>query len=89
MITLEDADRRRVLDLARKYLEPHQPQDGSYRLDVIDEAVRKEDEWYYVVVVPSRYDIRSYDYSSRLAEAEQDLQDSEQLKVLLVPAIPN
>ncbi len=76
-----------ILELARKYLEPHQPAD--YRLDVCAAGVQREDDWYYVVVEPSRNDIRSHDYSSRLAEAELDLQENEDLRILFVPALPD
>ncbi len=76
----------KVVAMARKYLEPHQPQ--RYRLNVIEEGVKKEDDWWYVLVQPDRDGIRSYDYYGRLAEAEIDLKDSEHVNVLLVPVLP-
>ena len=78
---------RRVIDLARKYLEPHQPRKG-YRLNVLEDGVKKDDDWWYVLVRPDREDIRSYDYYGRLAEAEIDLKDKEHVNVLLVPVLP-
>ena len=78
---------RRVIDLARKYLEPHQPRQG-YRLDVLEDGVKKDDGWWYVLVRPDREDIRSYDYYGRLAEAEIDLKDKEHVNILLVPVLP-
>lgn len=84
---LDQKERDRIVELARRYLQPHQPAD--YRLEVVADAIEQEDDWYYVVVVPSRNDIRSYDYSARLVEAELDMQEKEHVKVLLVPALPN
>lgn len=78
---------REIVDLVRKYLSPHQPSD--YTLEVMADAVEREDDWYYVVVRPSRADARSYDYNARLVEAELDLQEQEKRNILLVPALPN
>lgn len=88
MQAVNDSDvRARIVELIRKYLDRHQPAD--YRLDIVADSISQEDDWYYVVVEPSRNDIRSYDYSARLADAELELQEQEKVKVLLVPALPN
>lgn len=90
MIPVKDQKEvKRIVDLVQKYLEPHQPKDKSYQLKVIREGVQQEDEWLYVVVEPSREDVRSYDYNARLVEAEQELQEKENVKVLLVPTLPD
>ena len=73
--------------LVQRYLEPHQASD--YRLNVMADGVRQEDDWWYVVVQPDKSDVRAYDYAARLSEAEQDLQDKEHLNVLFVPVMPN
>lgn len=75
-----------IVELVRKYLEPHQPPD--YRLEVVPEGVRQEDDWIYVLVEPSRDDVRSYDYTARMVEAELDLQEKEHRNILLIPAFP-
>ena len=80
---------RRIVKLVQQYLEPHQPTDGSYRLNVQSDGIQQDDDWYYVVVQPSREDVRSYDYNARLVEAEKDLQEQEHQNVLLVPALPD
>jgi len=72
--------------LVEKYLEPHQPPD--YRLKVLREGMRRDDDWWYVVVQPDKENVRSYDYYGRLTEAELDLQEAEHLSVLLVPVLP-
>lgn len=74
--------------LVQKYLQPYQPDPADYRLEVVPEAIGQDEEWIYVVVEPSREGVRSNDYSSRLVEAELDLQDKEHRKILLVPALP-
>jgi 3-deoxy-D-arabino-heptulosonate 7-phosphate (DAHP) synthase len=76
-----------VLELARQHLEKYQPRE--YRLEVLADGIRQEDDWWYVLVRPSRDDIRAYDYAGRLAEAEQDLRDASDVKVLLVPVLPD
>ena len=78
---------KRVIALARKYLEPHQPREG-YRLNVLADGIKKDDDWWYVLVRPDKQNIRSYDYYGRLAEAEIDLKDKEHVKILLVPVLP-
>jgi hypothetical protein len=77
---------KQVITLARKYLEPHQPRE--YRLEVTEKGLKKEEDWWYVLVQPTGKDVRSYDYYGRLAEAEIDLMDSEKINVLLVPVLP-
>ena len=86
-LLLDLKDRERIAELARRYLQPHQPRD--YRLEVDVESIHQDEDWYYVVVEPSREGVRSYDYSARLAEAELDLQEKEKVNILLVPALPN
>ncbi|GMU24223.1 MAG: hypothetical protein AMXMBFR13_42990 [Phycisphaerae bacterium] len=86
MTPVEGTKRVQIADLVRKYLEPHQPH--NFHLDVVPDAIQQEDDCYYVVVEPSREDARSYEYYGRLAEAELDLQEKEQLNVLLVPVLP-
>jgi len=80
-------ENKNINDMVEKYLKPHQPQE--YKLVIVPEATRKDDDWWYVVVQPSRDGVRSYDYASRLAEAEADIQDTEHKNVLLVAALPN
>ena len=75
-----------VVALARRYLERHQP--AAYRLIVKEQGVKRDEDWWYVLVQPDREDVRSYDYYGRLAEAEIDLKDAEHVNVLLVPVLP-
>ena len=80
-------EQQQVIETVRRYLEPHQPL--NYRLNVISTGVRHtEDDWWEVVVQPGREDVRSYEYCGRLADAENDTEDNEHLKILLVPVLP-
>ena len=79
--------RKRIVALASKYLKKNEP--PEYQLVIDADSIQEDDDWYYVVVTPSRTDIRSYDYSARLADAELDMQENEKVNVLLVPALPN
>jgi hypothetical protein len=65
--------RATVVALAKKYLEPHQSKD--FRIDVLDEAERQSDGWWYVYFRPNRDGLKSYE--SRVVEAMMDLMDKE------------
>ena len=56
-----------------------------YRLEVSPEDIQQEDDCYYIVVKPSKEDVRSYDFIARMVDAEIDLQAKESMNVLLVP----
>lgn len=87
MQRVTDPGRDEIVRLAEEHLRRHQP--TGYRLQVDPDGVMEEDDWTYVVVKPDRNDVRSYDYSSRLAEAEQDMEDAGHPKILLVPVLPD
>ncbi|MEE9295530.1 MAG: hypothetical protein V3W34_11290 [Phycisphaerae bacterium] len=90
MILITDSHEvNEIVELVERYLEPHQPKDRKYRLNVIRDAVQQEDDWYYVVVEPDRDGIPSYDVSARLVEAELAIEKDENRKILLVPTTPN
>ena len=74
-----------IAKIAKQYLEPHQP--DTYRLTVKENGIKKDQDFWYVVVQPSRDDIRSYDIYARLSEAEADIENHENLKILLVPVL--
>ena len=54
----------------------------------MEQGIRHSDDWWEVVVQPDREDARSYDYYGRLAEAENDIENHEDLKILLLPVLP-
>ena len=76
-----------ILDKVAERLDQHQP--TGYRVDVLRTGVRKEGDWWYVVVRPSKEDVKAYDYNRILQQAENELEDEDHLKVLLVPVLPD
>ena len=80
----ELATNEEIIALVKRYLEPHQPAD--HRLNVV--GLRRDGDYFYVVVQPTRDDIRVYDYYNTLAEVEDELEEREDMNVLLVPALP-
>ena len=80
-------DESYIVETVKRYLEPYQPSD--YRLNVSEKGIRhSRDDWWEVVVQPDKDDIRSYDYYGRLADAENDIEEHEDLKISLVPVLP-
>lgn len=79
-------DREEVIDAVRRLLKTRHP--GGVSLDVVPAGVRQDEEWWYVPVRPSAQPPRRYEYYEALAEVENELQKTEQLTVLLVPAAP-
>ena len=53
---LDDKERSTMAKLAEDYLKPYQPE--KYRLEVDEDSIQQDDDWYYVVVEPSSNDIR-------------------------------
>ena len=89
MIQISDQRmREEIAELVRKRLAPYQPDPSDYVLTIDPDAIAQDEDWFYVVVTPSREGVRSNDYSSRLVEAELDIQEQEHRKILLVPALP-
>ncbi len=73
-----------MLKLVQEALDRHQP--AGYRIEVLPDAVMRQDDWYQVIV-KSDQDVRSYDFYNVLAETEAELQDTQSIQVLLVPAV--
>ncbi len=69
-----------------KALGPHQPED--YRMEVVKDAVEKKDGIWYVTVLPTRDDVRSYDFNARLAEAAVDIMEKNNLYIQFTTVMP-
>jgi hypothetical protein len=80
------ADETAVIAAVKKLLEDRHP--GGVTLEVVPDGVRQDQDWWYVPVRPSAQPARRYEYYETLAEVENELQKSEQVTVLLVPAAP-
>jgi hypothetical protein len=79
-------DETAVIAAVRKLLKSRHP--GGVTLEVVPDGVRQDQDWWYVPVRPSAQPARRYEYYETLAEVENELQKSEQVTVLLVPAAP-
>ena len=51
------------------------------------DAEKLDDDWLYIVVVPSRSGIRAADHAGFMSKLERELRDSGDDNVLLVPAL--
>ncbi len=86
MTPVGSAEKEEIVELVRHYLEPYQPK--NYRLEVVPDGVRQDDDWYDVVVQAVPDVARSYEYYGLLTEAEMKVQEEKGKKVLLVPVLP-
>jgi len=75
-----------IITLVQKTLDRHQPDD--YGMAVARDGVVRSGDTWYVVVEPSREDVRSYDFSARLAEAAAELWDVKGVKIQLTTVLP-
>ena len=73
-----------AMALVREHLDRHQP--ANYRLQLVSESSRVEDDWFYVCVRPDQSNIRAYDYYDVLAQVEREIEDEHpDVNILLVP----
>jgi hypothetical protein len=75
-----------VADTVRRYLQGRDL-DGV-TLDVEEQGIYKDQYRWYVPVRPSVEPQRRYQFYEVLTDIEEELEDREHLKVLLVPADP-
>lgn len=55
-------------------------------IDVIEQGVRNDENWWYVPVHAEREPKKAHEYYEVLTEVEDDLKSKEKLDVLLVPS---
>lgn len=79
-------DRQLVADFVRNYIRDRHP--GGVTLSVIDEEVRKIDDWWRVLILPSAQPPHTFEYYDVLSELESEIQEEKHLNILLVPAFP-
>jgi hypothetical protein len=61
------------------------------RLQVPENGIRLDGEWYYVIVQPVAEPRSSYDYYNALSEIEEEIEhdlEPEGVNVLIVPVLP-
>lgn len=78
---------QQIADLVRAELSRLAPQ--PYRLSVVVDGIRQEDDWWYVPVTPDRGGVRAHEYAELLTGAENALCEREGVKVLLIPTFVN
>jgi hypothetical protein len=79
--------KERVVRLVRERLQDRHP--GGVTIDVVDQEIRHEDDYWHVPVRPSTQPPRTFEYYDALAEVESELSEKEHLKVWLVPMMPD
>jgi hypothetical protein len=55
-------------------------------LELMEDRIRREDNWFYVPVRLNTEEPRTYQYYDMLVEIEDEIAQQERLRVLLVPA---
>jgi hypothetical protein len=78
--------KERIVELVREELRKHHP--GGADLDIGPGPIRRQNDHWYVPVLPSREPPKAFEYYEALAEVEATLEEEEQLQVLLVPVTP-
>ena len=81
-----DQDEKTVAQVVRDYIRDCHP--GGVDLEVIEEGIRKIDDWWRVPIRPSAEPPHTFEYYDALAGVESDIQEERHLNILLVPAIP-
>jgi hypothetical protein len=72
-----------LVALVRAELQKHRP--GGAALDIGPGPIRRQEEYWYVPVMPSVEPPKTFEYYEALAEVEGALEEREQIHVLLVP----
>lgn len=67
--------KEQIVQLVRKYLSGHQPADNP--IEVLEQSVRHDEDWWYVSVRPNHAIPKTYEYYSALAETETEIKDKE------------
>lgn len=72
-----------IVEKVRKRLAEGEQQ--GIHLKVVSEKL--DDDWLYIVVVPSKPGVRASDYANFMSKIERDLRAQGEDQVLLVPAL--
>lgn len=75
-----------VVQLVRERLHHHHP--GGVTIAVLDQNIRHEDGYWYIPVLPNQQPPSTFEYYDALAEVETELSLDNNVKVLLVPTMP-
>ncbi len=75
---------QQVVRLVRRYLQDHQP--AGNIIEVLEQDIRKDGDWWYVPVRPEHQLPKTYRYYEELTAIENELREKEQVDILLVPS---
>ena len=85
MTTVSDQNKAaHLVQQVQSVLDQHQPED--YRIYVVSEAIREEDDWYYIPV-RSDGDRRDKGFYFILSDVEAAIEEKHFIHVLLIPAL--
>ena len=73
----------KLVELVRAELGKYRP--GGVTLDIGPGPIRRQDEYWYVPVLPSEEPPQTFEYYEALAAVESTLEEGENVQVLLVP----
>jgi len=79
-------NQNRVIELVRASLAKRQPQGAT--IEIIEDGIRQDANWWYVPVRPDRDIPRTYEYYEVLTDVEDEVQHEleDGTEVLLVPS---
>ncbi len=75
---------QQIGQLVRSCLQSHQPAGNT--IEVLEQDIRKDGDWWYVPVRPNHQLPKTYRYYEELTNTENELREKEQVDVLLVPS---
>ena len=78
--------KQEIINTVAKYIKDRHP--GGATLQVVEQGVRQDQDWWYVPVRPSIQPAKRYEYYETLADIEKELEKSEHVTILLVPTVP-
>ena len=74
---------QQIIQLVRRYLLPLK---ASIDIEVLEQGVHQEGNWWYVPIRPVKQQPKTYAYYGELVDVETELKEHENINVLLVPA---
>lgn len=75
--------KQQIIQLVRQYLQPLQASLGT---EIVEQAVHRDGNWWYVPVRSAQQQPRVYGYYEELMAVEGELKEHENIDVLLVPS---
>ena len=78
-------DRTSIVELVRRYLQKLRSE-SNLEIELVEEAVRQEEGWWYVPVRTEQEIKKRYRYYEELTDIETEMKQKEHVDVLLVPS---